>query len=337
MTWQVALTFLAIGLLSGCGHYAAFTLPVLPGGDPHLTFELEALPDPVLSPGDAWDSHDALAPAMVDGHNMLYSGFDGHTWRTGMATSADGIYWRKHGMVLEPDARSWEGTYIAGNGAALLHAGQLWYWYVAGPREFPRIGLWRMGEAPQGPLTKIPERREPQPVLEAGPYGSWEERGVADPYVIRSSGYFYIYYLGQDRARRQRLGLARSPDGVRWEKLRANPILELGGPGAFDENGLGEPAVWDYGGFYWMLYTGRDAGESRRLGLARSTDGVHWNKLPVVFSGEKAWDSKVMCDPSVVMEGQQIRVWFGGGDVARPDENVHGQIGLAILKPTGVR
>ena len=170
-----------------------------------------------------------------------------------------------------------------------------------------------------------------------GPYGSWDERGVADPYVIRTGGRFYMYYLGQDRARRQRLGVARSPDGVRWEKLRSNPILELGAPGAFDENGLGEPAVWEFGGFYWMLYTGRDAGEMRRLGLARSTDGVHWRKLPEVFAGREAWDSKVICDPSVVMEGGQIRIWFGGGDVASPDENLHGQIGLAILRPVEAR
>jgi predicted GH43/DUF377 family glycosyl hydrolase len=162
---------------------------------------------------------------------------------------------------------------------------------------------------------------------------SWDERGVADPEVIRIGNWFYMYYLGQDRARRQRLGVARSADGLRWERLRANPILELGGAGAFDENGLGEPAMWSYGGFYWLLYTGRDVAENRRLGLARSGDGVHWKKLPAVFSGQQPWDSKVLCDPSVVVEGSQIRVWFGGGDVARPDENVHGQIGVAILKP----
>jgi predicted GH43/DUF377 family glycosyl hydrolase len=335
VTRRIALALVALAWLPGCGHYAAFTLPVLPGGNPGMSFELEAWPKPVLSPGDGWDSHDALAPAMVDGHNMLYSGFDGHTWRTGMATSPDGIFWGKQGALLEPDARGWEGDYIAGNGAAMSHAGQLWYWYVAGPRGFPRIGLCRLAEGRRGPRNS--PRREPLPVLAAGPYGSWDERGVADPYVIRSDNWFYMYYLGQDRARRQRLGVARSSDGLHWDKLRANPILELGGAGAFDENGLGEPAVWDYGGFHWMLYTGRDTGENRRLGLARSTDGVHWRKLPVVFSGAEAWDSKVMCDPSVVMEGPQIRVWFGGGDVARPDENVHGQIGMAILKPVETR
>jgi predicted GH43/DUF377 family glycosyl hydrolase len=140
-----------------------------------------------------------------------------------------------------------------------------------------------------------------------------------------------MFYLGMDRAERQRLGVAESQDGATWYKLRANPILELGEYGAFDAKGLGEPAVWVARGYYWMLYTGRDRGEVRRLGLARSRDGVQWEKLPVVIAGEQAWDSKVICDPSVIANGDRVTVWFGGGDVARPDQNIDGQIGLAML------
>ena len=100
--------------------------------------------------------------------------------------------------------------------------------------------------------------------------------------------------------------------------------MDLGAEGAFDENGLGEPAVWASQGYYWMLYTGRDRHENRRLGLARSTDGVRWNKLPAVFGPVAQWDSKVDCDATVLVEDGQVRVWFGGGDVASPDENLHG-------------
>jgi hypothetical protein len=68
------------------------------------------------------------------------------------------------------------------------------------------------------------------------------------------------------------------------------------------------------------------------MGLARSTDGVHWSKLPAVFSGDRNWNAKVVCDATVLAEGDTIRVWFGGGDVASPDENLHGQIGYATLR-----
>jgi hypothetical protein len=69
----------------------------------------------------------------------------------------------------------------------------------------------------------------------------------------------------------------------------------------------------------------------RRLGLARSRDGVTWEKQPGVFAGDQKWDSKVLCDPSVLAESGQVRVWFGGGDVARPDQNIDGQIGFGTL------
>jgi hypothetical protein len=82
-----------------------------------------------------------------------------------------------------------------------------------------------------------------------------------------------------------------------------------------------------------MLYTGTDYTTQRRLGLARSTDGVRWQKLPAVFAGTQPWNSKVLCDPTVLVDGPEVRVWFGGGDVASPDERLHGQIGYGVLRP----
>jgi hypothetical protein len=113
-------------------------------------------------------------------------------------------------------------------------------------------------------------------------------------------------------------------------------VLELGQPGSFDEIGLGEPAVWSSRGSYWVLYTGRDKHENRRLGLARSQDGVRWQRVEEspVLAGNAAWNAKVVCDPSVEVDSDIVRVWFGGGDRAEPAENLNGQIGLATLEIT---
>ncbi|HEY2016327.1 MAG TPA: hypothetical protein VGH38_22640, partial [Bryobacteraceae bacterium] len=144
-----AVFLMAAGLLlSGCGRYANFTLPQLAGGDPNLTFRLEAQPLPVLTRGEGWESHDVLNPSVTRWHGLLfnlYSGFDGQTWRTGLATSSDGIAWERRQLVLSPDPNTWEGHYIAANGAAFIHNSELWYWFVAGPEERPRIGVahWR--------------------------------------------------------------------------------------------------------------------------------------------------------------------------------------------------
>jgi predicted GH43/DUF377 family glycosyl hydrolase len=333
----LALPYLsaALLLLTACNpRYAAFRLPP-PGGppEPNLSIEWHPAPAPVLGPGapGAWDSVDVLNPSVLQhGPRLLnfYSGFDGKVWHTGLATSSDdGASWTRAARLLSPANAA---AYIAANGSAIESGpgtATIFYYFQSG--RLPSIDL---AESPDDGATL---RLRAPSVLAPGPRGSWDERGVADPYVIRASdGMLYMFYLGQDRARRQRLGVARSPDGLHWIRLLANPILELGSPRAFDENGLGEPAVFPLKGWWWMLYTGRDRAENRRLGLARSPDGVHWTKLDApLIAGFQPWNSKVVCDPTVLPSPHAgaVRVWFGGGDAPRPDERLNGQIGYGEL------
>lgn len=310
----------ALAALTACGRYADFTLP--PAAGPSHGLAWTARPEPVLTQPNAVD---ALNPSVARRGNLLfnlYSVFDGAAWRTHLATSGDGLAWARLGPVLSPAG----GGYIAANGHVLDVNGEFFYWFHSGEREQPVIGLARSRDGKAWTPAAAA-------VLEGGPFGSWDERGVADPYVVAKNGVFYLFYLGQDRARRQRLGIARSPDGIRWEKMRANPILELGAGGSFDENGLGEPAVWEAGGEWRMLYTGRDRGERRRMGIARSRDGAAWEKLaqPLIEGGEP-WNSAVMCDATVLAEDGRARVWFGGGSKPRPDENIEGKIGYGELR-----
>lgn len=327
MRWLLAVVCL---LLMGCSRYSDFTLPPQSEGGKRVETQWTVSPTPVISQGPegSWDAVDALNPSVVFTGGLywnFYSGYDGRTWHTGLATSSEGLSWTKRGKVLSPDPRTWEGDYIAANGAVLHLNGRFLHWYQAG--RLPRIGL---ADSKDG----IAWTKRPTPALGAGPRGSWDERGVADPYVIRIDEWFYMYFLGQDRARRQRLGVARSRDGEQWQKYRGNPILELGSAGAFDETGLGEPAVWAAQGSYWMLYTARDHNEFRRLGLARSQDGVRWSRVTgqTVLAGAQDWNRAVVCDPHVLMDGETVRVYFGGGSRPQPAENLHGQIGYATLR-----
>ncbi|MEO8027076.1 MAG: hypothetical protein ABI823_11405 [Bryobacteraceae bacterium] len=321
--------------IAGCGRYADFRLPAPEGSVADLRFEWQADKDPVMPRGATWDSVDVLNPSVVrldGGYANFYSGFDGKTWHTGFAASIDGRNWTVRTQVMSPQA-TWEGRYIAANGSALKDGETIRYWYEAGAPVL-KIGLAEMRPDRNARGAQPTWKKPPAPVLEPGPSGSWDERGVADPYVIRAGDSYYLFYLGQDRARRQRLGMARSQDGVVWTKLRSNPILELGGAGQFDEGGLGEPAVWTSHGRWWMLYTGRDREEIRRIGLASSLDGANWRRVEgfPIFAGTEPWNAKVVCDPSVEPFDGGVRVWFGGGDVAHPAENIHGQIGFAILR-----
>jgi predicted GH43/DUF377 family glycosyl hydrolase len=327
---RAAAVALAFWFLSACGRYRDFTLPLQSGGQA-VSWRFEALPAPVLPRGASgeWDSSDALNPSVVRFRGQLvnlYSGFDGKTWHTGLAVSRDGIAWTKRGVILSPDASSWEGDYIAANGSAIVKDGELLYYYQAG--RTARIGLAVSSSGSDW-------RKRAGPVLSTGPYGSWDEQGAADPCVIQANGKWYMFYCGMDRAKRQRLGVAMSVDGIAWYKLRSNPVLELGEYGSFDEAGLGEPAVWAARGYYWLLYTGRDRNRYRRLGIARSTDGVRWERLPDVFKGDRPWDAAVLCDATLLPENGKVRVWFGGGDIPGLDEKIDGQIGAGEMTAAG--
>lgn len=310
---SICASALGLLLLAGCGRYADFTLPAPKGEPREIRWRWHAPKEPLLRP--AADEVDVLNPSMANG-KLFYSVFDGKTWYTAL----DGK------RVLAP--QGWEGGYIAANGSVVFHGGQYWHWYhVLGP-DIPKIAFARSANGQEWD-------RDASAALDVGPRGSWDERGVADPYVIEAGGSLYLYYLGQDRARRQRLGVATSTDGHTWTKLRSNPILEVGEPGSWDAGGLGEPAVWTSHGAWWMLYTGRARDEVRRIGLARSTDGVRWEKVKgFVIAGDQPWNAKVVCDPHVEPQPDgRVKVWFGGGDVAHPAERIHGQIGLGELIP----
>jgi predicted GH43/DUF377 family glycosyl hydrolase len=324
----------AILCLVSCGHYADFTLPPL-SAPPFVPVALTQQPVPVLTPGAAgeWDSSEVLNPSVVF-HNTqfwnFYSGYDGQTWSTGVALSSDGNTWRRQGRVLAPDQGSWDHGYIAANGSALWYNNEFFYWYQAGDLDgVMRIGLARSSDG-------LHFRKESRPVLDVGPYMSWDERAVADPYVIETGGWLYMYYLGQDRAvpPHQRIGVARSRDGAAWEKLRSNPTVDMSAPGSggMDESGDGEPAVFVWRGRYWMLLTGRDANQHRSLAALWSDDGIHWTRQSGKFSGDQPWDATVLCDPTVIVYGDRVRVWFGGGDQPRPDQGVHGRIGTGTLQ-----
>src|SRR5207244_8640214 len=75
---------------TGCGTYANFTLPEVRGGDQSIVFRFLPEPEPVLT---RHDFRDALNPSVV-GRVNLYSVYDGQ-WHTALATSEDGLHWRK--------------------------------------------------------------------------------------------------------------------------------------------------------------------------------------------------------------------------------------------------
>lgn len=284
---------------------------------------------------EGWDSIDVLNPSVVkysDKYYNYYSGYDGSIWRTGVAVSDDGISWTKakNNPALDLSKKGWDSDYIAANGSAIVHNNKIYYYYHGVDRNTGKasIGLAISDDG-------LEFKKYDGPVITAGNKGMWNSISVADPYVIEHDGNLYMYYLGENEQGIQRLGVAMSEDGINWIENTLNPIMDVGVFGAFDEYGLGEPSIIYKAPYFYMLYTGRNSAEQRNIGIAVSTDGVNWKKMNYdglfQLGGDK-WNSQVRCDTTLLDEGDSITVWYGGGNIASPDENLNGSIGMFKIK-----
>jgi predicted GH43/DUF377 family glycosyl hydrolase len=293
----------------------------------------------ILLEGDenSWDSDDVLNPSVIQINQEYfnyYSGYDGNVWRTGLAISDDGKTWRKYSdlPVLDLSQDSWDKTYIAANGSAIYFNNEVYYYYHAIDST---TGKSAIGLAISKDGYSF-EKYGSKPVLTTSD-GAWNSSAVADPYVIEYDGKLYMYYLGENQLGVQKLGVAVSEDGINWKENSLNPIMDIGADGAFDDKGLGEPSVIYQAPYFYMLYTGRNANEQRNIGLAVSTDGVNWKKMNyqgIFTQGSSEWNSKVICDTTMLYNQEEdlIDVWYGGGNVASPDENLNGKIGMFKIK-----
>jgi hypothetical protein len=119
-----------------------------------------------------------------------------------------------------------------------------------------------------------------------------------------------------------------------WQKV-AGPapggaLLGLGAPGSFDERGNFTVSSFRDAGVTWLFYGGSDATgdpacpgirDSRwRVGLAQSTDGVNFTRVPgsetggaILDVGEQGrFDSWLAYRPFVLKDGATYRMWYNG-------------------------
>lgn len=113
--------------------------------------------------------------------------------------------------------------------------------------------------------------------------------------VLKLGDTYHMYYLA-DPIGGYAVHHATSLDGKTWTKDANNPVLSPGGAGEWDQYGVGVTTVWIDGATWYMLYRGITTADGiDAMGLATSTDGVHWTKdtahNPVLSpGGVGAWD-----------------------------------------------
>jgi hypothetical protein len=81
----------------------------------------------------------------------------------------------------------------------------------------------------------------------------------------------FLFYGGAYNNAPQQVGLARSTDGIGWERVGEGPFLPNGQPGAWNWSESGHPAVFvdDDGQAYLFFQGNDDRGRTWRISFVR--------------------------------------------------------------------
>jgi len=210
--------------------------------------------------------------------------------------------------ILAPQGAGWEsaGTF---NPAVIEHQGK----YVMLYRAQDAQGTSRLGyaESPDG----IHFERRPQPVL--SPEAEYEKSGgVEDPRLVKLHGTYYLTYTGYN-TRDAQLCLATSRDLIHWDRKGVIlPAYKGNWNTGWTKSGAIVPEKVD--GKYWMYFLGTTPDKNDQMGLAYSTDLIHWTeatKTPVLPRRPGQFDSRVVePGPPPILTPDGIVLIYNGAD-----------------------
>ncbi len=155
------------------------------------------------------------------------------------------------------------------------------------------------------------------------------------PEVVYRNGVFYLFYV-VDAGHGYDLWLATSADGIHYTS-RSEPVLKPGAVPAWDSHSVTTPRIFEENGLYNMVYAGSNnsVDEPRYLGLATSTDLIHWGKFsgnPIFGVGSQgAWHSGCIWFGTTERIGGKYYIWYEGSR-GNYTTGATSQIGMAILE-----
>lgn len=151
------------------------------------------------------------------------------------ATQPDGPWTVDRVPLLERGSSGeWDGSGVHLPSVVRTEAG--WMMFFDGfnlgqDRDTDHIGMatsadGRAWKKYNDPATGDHPYRDSDPVFGPGEPGTWDERSVQQPEVVLTpDGIIMVYWGMAEGDRRASLGLARSQDGITWERHPANPVI----------------------------------------------------------------------------------------------------------------
>ncbi len=218
--------------------------------------------------------------------------------------------------ILRPRGRGFESAGVFNPAVVKIIEG-----YVMLYRAQDRRGTSSLGYAESQDGIHFHRRREPVLVPEA-PYE--KGGGVEDPRLVKIGDTYYLTYTGYNKVdgrgpdhKDAQLCLATSDDLVHWK--RAGVIMPAyEGRWNVGWTKSGAIVTERINGSYWMYYLGDAKNQGSQMGLAVSTDLLHWRDAtdqPVLASPPGTFDSRVVePGPPPVILPEGILLIYNGAD-----------------------
>jgi len=213
--------------------------------------------------------------------------------------------------LISPQGGGWEsaGTF---NPAVILHNGKIVMLY----RAQDKSGTSRLGyaESMDG-MDGIHFTRRSEPVL--SPEKDYEkDGGVEDPRLAQFADTYYLTYTGYNKKDAQ-LCLATSTDLIHWER-RGVIVPAYKGHWNVRWTKSGAIVPEKISSKYWMYFLGTSADNNDQIGLASSTDLLHWTEVtdaPVLPVRPGKFDSRVAePGPAPIVTSKGIVLIYNGAD-----------------------
>lgn len=268
---------------------------------------------------------------------MMYVGFDGKGYQTGLATSVNLVDWKPLGTILRRgEGNGWDSSNAAGTwimrendmaGQPVLKKWKNKYWltYHSYPGEGYEAGPGRIGLAWTEDPTLLSWNRLPEPILVPEKGAPWEQGGLYKECLLEHDDVFYLFYNAKNQSTDnnwiEQTGLATSTDLVNWTRFAGNPLLRVT-PGSWDKKFASDPCVLKHGDQWVMFYFGFD-GTSAQEGIAFSKDLLSWEKYPepIIQPGpDGSIDSKYAHKPSVISHKGDLYHFYCACRPTLPDD-----------------
>jgi beta-1,2-mannosidase len=219
--------------------------------------------------------------------------------------------WRRvsQAPMIAPEGDGWQsmGTF---NPAAIMRDGKVVLLYRAQDKH----GTSRMGYAESGDGVHFTRRADP--VL--SPSEDYEkDGGVEDPRLVQFGDTYYLTYTGYNKKDAQ-LCLAVSKDLIHWDR---KGVILPAYKGRWNVRWTKSGAIVPekINGKYWMYFLGTTADNKDQMGLAYSTDLIHWTEAtdkPVLPARDGQFDSRVVepGPPPVVTPNGIVLIYNGADD-----------------------